>query len=95
LAYNLLRYKMVLMASSLKGVFPNQLSFHGAALHIVHELTQLPFVTPGNIPKQVMVLEEIAKQFILPARRERSYPRVLKCSKNRYPVRKNNAAHVK
>ncbi|MGF1760377.1 IS4 family transposase, partial [Photobacterium sagamiensis] len=62
---------------------------------IVHELTQLPFVTPGNIPKQVMVLEEIAKQFILPARRERSYPRVLKCSKNRYPVRKNNAAHVK
>lgn len=95
LAYNLLRYKMVLMASSLKGVFPNQLSFHGAALHIVHELTQLPFVTPGNIPKQVMVLEKIAKQFILPARRERSYPRVLKCSKNRYPVRKNNAAHVK
>ncbi|PSU46863.1 hypothetical protein C9J12_16775 [Photobacterium frigidiphilum] len=52
-------------------------------------------VTPGNIPKQVMVLEEIAEQFVLPARRERSYPRVLKCSKNRYPVRKNNAAHVK
>jgi len=30
LAYNLIRYKMMLMAKSLKGVHPNQLSFHGA-----------------------------------------------------------------
>ena len=31
LAYNLLRYKMVLIAHSLKGLFPNQLSFREAS----------------------------------------------------------------
>ena len=44
LAYNLIRYQMVLMASSLDGVHPNQLSFHGASMHIIHALTQLSFL---------------------------------------------------
>lgn len=95
LAYNLIRYKMILMARSLKGVYPNQLSFHGAALHIIHHLQQLPYCSPGNIPRFVMDIEKAAKQFVLPTRRERSYPRVLKCSKNRFPIRKKNAAHLK
>lgn len=95
LAYNLIRYKMILMAKSLKGIHPNQLSFHGASLHIIHHLSMLPYVTQGNIPKYVMDIEKAAAQFILPMRRERAYPRVLKCSKNRYPVRNKNAAHLK
>jgi len=95
LAYNLIRYKMILMAKTLKGIHPNQLSFHGASLHIIHHLSLLPYVTPGNIPKYVMDIEKAAAQFVLPMRRERSYPRVLKCSKNRYPVRNKNAAHLK
>jgi hypothetical protein len=95
LAYNLIRNKMILMVRSLKGVHPNQLSFHGAALHIIHHLQQLPHCSPGRIPGYVMDIEKAAKQFVLPMRRERSYPRVLKCSKNRYPVRKNNTAHLK
>jgi len=36
LAYNLIRYKMILMARSLKGIHPNQVSFHGASLHIIY-----------------------------------------------------------
>ena len=36
LAYNLIRYKMTLMAKSLKSVFPNQLSFRDASSHIIH-----------------------------------------------------------
>ena len=98
LAYNLIRYQMVLMAKSLKNIHPNQLSFHGASLHIIHHLTQLPFISPGNIPKFVMDITKAAKQFILPSRRERKYPRALKCSKNRYPIKKavqKNAVHLK
>jgi hypothetical protein len=95
LAYNLIRYQMVLMATSLDGVHPNQLSFHGASMHIIHELTQLSFCTPGNIPKYTMNITKAAKQFVLPSRRERQYPRALKCSKNRYPVKKRNAVHLK
>ena len=94
LAYNLIRYKMTLMAKSLKGIHPNELSFHHASLHIIHVLTQLPYVTPGNIPKLVIDIEKDAKQFVLEHRRERSYPRCLKASKNRYPVKKKNAAHL-
>lgn len=95
LAYNLIRYQMVLMAKSLDGVHPNQLSFNGASMHIIHELTQLSFCTPGNIPKYTMNITKSAKQLVLPGRRERKYPRMLKCSKNRYPVKSKNAAHLK
>jgi len=95
LAYNLIRYQMVLMAKSLDGIHPNQLSFNGASMHIIHELTQLSFCTPGNIPKYTMNITKSAKQFVLPGRRERQYPRVLKCSKNRYPVKSKNAVHLK
>ncbi|MDO6639791.1 IS4 family transposase [Shewanella sp. 5_MG-2023] len=94
LAYNLLRYKMVLMAHSLKGVFPNQLSFREASSHIIFKLSQLPSMSPGNIPKVIFDIEKNAKQFVLEAKRERSYPRVLKCSNDRYPIKKK-AVHVK
>ncbi len=50
LAYNLLRYKMVLMAHSLKGVFPNQLSFREASSHIMFKLSQLPSMSQGITP---------------------------------------------
>jgi IS4 transposase len=51
LAYNLIRYQMVLMAKSLDSIHPNQLSFHGASMHIIYQLTMLPFCSPGNMPK--------------------------------------------
>jgi hypothetical protein len=96
LAYNLIRYKMVLMAKSLKGVFPNQLSFRDASSHIIYKLTQMPVYAPGNVPKLILDIERNASQFKLEGRRERSYPRILKVSKNRYPVaKKKKAAHLK
>ncbi|GIU16037.1 hypothetical protein [Shewanella glacialipiscicola] len=39
LAYNLIRYKMLLMTKSLSSVHPNQLSFRDAASHIIFKLT--------------------------------------------------------
>ncbi len=96
LSYNLIRYKMILMAKSLKGVFPNQLSFRDASSHIIYKLTQMPIYAPGNVPKLILDIERNASQFKLEGKRERSYPRVLKASKNRYPVtRKKNAVHLK
>ena len=96
LAYNLIRYKMILMAKSLKGVYPNQLSFRDASSHIIYKLTQMPIYAPGNVPKLILDIERNASQFKLEGKRERSYPRTLKVSKNRYPVaKKKNTAHLK
>jgi hypothetical protein len=60
-----------------------------------HQLSQLPSAAPGNLPREVFAPEKQAKQFKLEGKRERSYPRVLKASKNTYPVRKKYAAHLK
>lgn len=96
LAYNLIRYKMILMAQSLPSLYPNQLSFRDASSHIIHTLTMMPLYAPGKVPKIIIDIEKNAAQFKLEGRRERSYPRCLKASKNRYPIaRKNNAAHLK
>ncbi|WP_409420519.1 IS4 family transposase [Pseudaeromonas sp. ZJS20] len=90
LAYNLLRYQMVRMAASLKGYTASQLSFHMASVYLLHELSCLPFVSPGNIPARVADMDKQAEQFKLPARRERSYPRCVKAKPHKYATRKPN-----
>ena len=96
LGNNLIRYKMILMAKSLKSIYPNQLSFRDASSHIIHKLTMMPIYAPGNVPKIILDIEKNASQFKLEVKRERSYPRTLKVSKNRYPVAKRkNTVHLK
>ena len=90
LAYNLLRYQMVRMASSLSGYTASQLSFHMASVYLIHELSCLPFVSPGNIPAQVAEFDKQAEQFKLSARRERNYPRCVKARPQKYATRKPN-----
>lgn len=75
---------MAKMAHSLKGVMPYQLSFNRASAYIIHALTMLPFVSPGKIPKVVNSLLDMAEAFVLPERRERSYPRMVKVRPKRY-----------
>ncbi len=87
LAYNLLRSQMVKMAASLKGYTASQLSFHMASVYLIHELSCMPYMSPGNIPKQVAELEQQVGQFVLPARRERSYPRCVKPRSQKYSVK--------
>ena len=53
LAYNLIRYKMILMAKSLKNDFSNQLNFRDASSHIINTLTNMPLYAPGNVPKLI------------------------------------------
>jgi len=94
LAYNLLRYQMVRMAASLKGYTASQLSFHMASVYLIHELSCLPYISPGNVPAQLVRLEQQAAQFILPGRRERSYPRCVKPRPQKYSVKKKNASQA-
>lgn len=88
LAYNLIRFQMARMAYSLKAVHPNQLSFHQAAHWIIKELTVLPWVSPGRVPEVIQSMLDMAPSFILPARRERSYPRSVKQRPQKYPTRR-------
>lgn len=97
LAYNLVRFQMAQMAYSLKGIEPNELSFSQAASYIIKELTLLPLVSPGRIPDVVHKLLAMAAAFVLPARRERHYPRQVKPRPQRYAVLKapkNNASQA-
>ncbi|MBB1440147.1 IS4 family transposase, partial [Shewanella sp. SG41-4] len=74
----------------------NQLSFRDASSHIINKLTNMPLYAPGNVPKLILDIERNARQFKLEGKRERSYPRCLKVSKNGYPVAKRkNAIHLK
>ena len=88
LSYNLIRFQMAKMAHSLKGVMPYQLSFNRASAYIIQELSMLPFVSPGKIPKVISGLLDMAEAFVLPERRERSYPRMVKSRPQRYAEKK-------
>jgi hypothetical protein len=87
----------ICMAASLKGYTASQLSFHMASVYLLHELSCLPFVSPGMVPGRVAELDKQAEQFKLPARRERSYPRCIKAKPQKYATRKpskNNASQA-
>jgi len=65
-----------------------------ASVYLIHELCCLPYISPGNVPGQLKRLEEQAAQFILPDRRERSYPRAMKPRPQKYATRKKNASQL-
>lgn len=88
LAYNLLRFQMSRMAYSLKGIHPNQLSFNQCRAYLTAQLITLSAVSPGNIPAVINRMTDMAAAFVLPHRRERSYPRAVKKRPQRYAVRK-------
>jgi hypothetical protein len=90
LAYNLLRSQMVKMAASLKGYTASQLSFQMASVYLIHELSCMPYLSPRNFPKRAVELEKQAGQFVLPERRERSYPHSVKARPQKYAVQKAN-----
>ena len=88
LAYNLVRFQMTRMASTLKGVYPNQLSFSCAMGFIIRGLRMLKGVSPGKVPMVLNELTDMAEHCVLPNWRDRAYPRVVKPRPQKYPVRK-------
>ncbi len=87
LAYNLLRFMMCQMAYSLKSVMPYQIGFKQASIFLLSQLQLLPAVAPGRIPEVMNYILDMAESFILPDRKERSYPRAVKKRPSRYATR--------
>jgi putative transposase len=92
LAYNLVRYQMIKMASTLKGYWPNQLSFSESAAWVMKLLWTLEGALPGRIPELVKNVGAMAQIVKLPGRRERSFPRVVKERPWKYPTAKRKNA---
>lgn len=91
IAYNLLRHEIACMASELK-VPPQRLSFQWLALAITTALYHWPLQTPGTFPKRLALLRQQARHYLLPERRTRSYPRVVKRTPPKYPNKKCQSA---
>lgn len=84
IAYNVLRRQMKLMAQVAK-VSPLRISFHIASLSLINLLRHTPLESAGNLPKHLERLMEQSKMFILPERRQRTCPRVVKMKPQKYP----------
>lgn len=84
IAYNLLRRQMKCMAQSLK-ISPLRISFHIASIAIINILRHTPLESAGNLPKYLQKLFEQSAMFVLPEKRKRSYPRIVKSNGKKYP----------
>jgi hypothetical protein len=84
LAYNLVRLEMERMAEQ-AGVTPDRISFKNALMYIEHALLTLSLESAGRIPEHLRRLREDVVHFILPKRRQRSYPRAVKIKMSNYP----------
>lgn len=84
LAYNLVRLEMEQIAEE-AGVTPDRISFKSALMYIEHALLTLSLESAGRIPEHLRRLREDVAHFILPPRRQRSYPRAVKIKMSNYP----------
>lgn len=82
---------MIKMAVSLKGYWPNQLSFSESYGLVMRMLMTLQGASPGRIPELMRDLESMGQMVRLPVRRERAFPRVVKGRPYKYKkVEKNS-----
>ena len=89
IAYTLLRRWMREMAHHLK-VEPQRISFHTASYAILNLIAVPTLDSAGTLPKQLTLLLEQSRHFLLPPRRtERSYPREVKNRAHKFPTKKN------
>jgi hypothetical protein len=84
LAYNLVRLEMERIADE-AGVTPDRISFKSALMYIEHALATLSLDSAGRIPERLRHLREDVAHFVLPKRRQRSYPRAVKIKMSNYP----------
>jgi hypothetical protein len=87
LAYNLVRLEMERIATE-AGVEPTRISFITALRLIVDEWLWCAVASPGVIPRNLARLRTDLKRYILPPRRDRTYPRAVKLRTSHYPKKK-------
>jgi hypothetical protein len=85
LAYNLVRLEMERVADEAQ-VQPSRISFT-MALRLIRDEWMWSAAThsPGAIPKHLRELREDIARFVLPPRRDRTYPRAVKIKLSNYP----------
>lgn len=86
IAYNLVRLEMVRAAEKAR-VSPVQISFAAAFIIVRDEFIWLANAAPGSIPKQLTRMRDNVAKMVLAPRRRRSYPRVVRAKRTRYPVK--------
>jgi hypothetical protein len=86
LGYNLVRLEMERVAAE-AGVLPTRISFV-ACLHLIRDefdTLSLRTMTPGSVPKRLVMLRQRLKRLVLPPRRQdRHNPRVVKVKMSNY-----------
>lgn len=84
IAYNLVRLTMAEVARR-AGVLPNAISYRHT-LHFVRAFwISAWFASPGVLPKRLQTLFDELPLLLLPARRDRVYPRAVKIKMSNYP----------
>lgn len=86
LAYNLVRLEMAEVAVEAQ-VSPTQLSFTTALHYLRHEWGWMAIEAPGKLPAHLMRLRNRLGELILPRKRGRSCPRLVKKPPKRYEYR--------
>ena len=94
LAYNLVRLEMASIAEEEK-IEPTRISFIESLRLMRDEWEWLSVTSPGAIPKRLATLRKNVKRYILPPRRNRSYPRFAKLHSSNYHRTKQPAQAVK
>lgn len=84
IAYNLVRYEAERVAAD-AGVPPTKISFVAALNFIEAAFRTWGTDSAGRLPERLLRLREDLSHFVLPDRRERSYPRAVKIKMSSYP----------
>jgi len=92
LVYNMVRLEMESIANEEK-LEPTRISFVESLRLIRDEWEWLSVTSPGAIPKRLATLRSNVKRYILPPRRQRTYPRFSKINSNTYN-RKNRPSEA-
>ena len=83
-AYNLVRVEAERVAAE-AGVPPIRVSFVAALTFIENALRSWGTDSAGRLPERLIKLREDVGHFILPERRDRTYPRAVKIKMSNYP----------
>ena len=98
IAYNLVRFEAERVAAE-AGVPPTKISFVAALNFIESALRTWGSDSAGRLPERLRKLREDLSHFILPTRRERSYPRAVKIKMSNYarnrPLRSSSRRSAK
>jgi hypothetical protein len=97
LAYNLVRLEMERVAAE-AGVLPTRISFV-ACLHLIRDefdSLSLRTMTPGSVPKRLVMLRQRLKRLVLPPRRpDRRNPRLVKVKMSNYGRKRSSVTRPK